>query len=176
DRPVLHRGKPAAQSGSNATATAAPKPSASKAASPAAAALALKASANVPTPPPPGRAYPAISDAGDYEARSLLYPLTPAEKEDKAQPMLALAMDEVRKFASKGASAASPKTPVKAPAKAPPRPQSFVITDYDLRAFDLDFSSSPTLVLTAKVPAPSAKAASGSEFDYFVTVVARLDP
>jgi len=176
DRPVLHRGKPVAQSGNSTTATAASKPSASKAASPAAAALALKASANVPTPPPPGRAYPAISDAGNYQARSLLYPLTPAEKEDKAQPMLALAMDEVRKFASKGAPAAPAKTPAKAPAKAPTRPQSFVITDYDLRAFDLDFSNSPTLVLTAKVPATAAKPAGSGVFDYFVTVVARLDP
>ena len=50
-----------------------------------------------------------------------------------------------------------------------------MVTDYDLRAFDLDFSNSPTLVLTAKVPAPSAKPAGGGEFDYFVTVVARVD-
>ena len=50
-----------------------------------------------------------------------------------------------------------------------------MVTDYDLRAFDLDFSNSPTLVLTAKAPAPSAKPAGGGEFDYFVTVVARVD-
>jgi hypothetical protein len=109
----------------------------------------------------------------------LLYPLTPAEKEDKAQPMLALAMDAVRKFANRGASPAPSKTPVKGPAKASakaPPPQSFVITDYDLRSFDLDFSSSPTLVLTAKVPSAAIKPAASGEFDYFVTVVARLDP
>jgi len=85
--------------------------------------------------------------------------------------MLAVALEEVRNFARKRAAAAPTKTPVKAPA----RPPSFVVTDYDLRAFDLDFSNSPTLVLTAKVPAPGAKPAGGELDEYFVTVVARVD-
>jgi hypothetical protein len=175
DRPILHRGKPAAQSGTTAAAIAAPKPSASKTASPAAAAPALKASANAPRFPQSGHAYPAISDAGTYEMRSLLYAMTPAEKEDKAQPMLALAMEEVRNYVGKHTVASPTKTPAKVPPKASAKPQSFVITDYDLRAFDLDFSNSPTFVLTAKVPSPTIKPAAGAEFDYFVTVVARLD-
>jgi len=174
DRPVLHRGKPAAQPSTTAAATAVPKPSASKTASPAADALALKASANAPKPPQSGRAYPAISDAGNYETRSLLYAMTPAEKEDKAQPMLALATEELRNYVGKH-TAAPAKTPAKAPGRVPAQPQNFVIADYDLRSFDLDFSNSPTFVLTAKVPAPSAKPAASGEFDYFVTVVARLD-
>jgi len=99
--------------------------------------------------------------------------MTPAEKEERGQPMLALATDEIRTYASKRAAAAT--TARKAPSKTPARPQSFVITDYDLRAFDLDFSNSPTLVLTAKVPVAGAQAAGGGEFDYFVTVVARVD-
>ena len=46
------------------------------------------------------------------------------------------------------------KRSAKAPAKAPAPPQNFVINDYDLRAFDLDFSNSPTFVLTAKAATP----------------------
>jgi len=175
DRPVLHRGKPASQPSTTASATAAPKSSAGKAASPSADALAMKAPANAPKPPQTSRAYPAISDAGNYETRSLLYAMTPAEKEDKAQPMLALATEELRNYVGKHVVAAPAKTPTKAPAKVPARPQNFVIADYDLRSFDLDFSNSPTFVLTAKVPAPSAKPALSGEFAYFVTVVARLD-
>ena len=89
--------------------------------------------------------------------------------------MLALAVEEVRNYTSKRAAAASAtKSSAKTPSKVTAHPPNFVVTDYDLRAFDLDFSNSPTLVLTAKVAAPSAKPATG-EFDYFVTVVARVD-
>jgi hypothetical protein len=106
--------------------------------------------------------------------------MTPAEKEERGRPMLALALDEVRSYNNKRQQAqAAPKTPgktaAKAPAKTTAQPESFVVTDYDLRAFDLDFSNSPTFVLTAKVPAPSAKPATGGGFDYFVTVVGRVD-
>ena len=173
DRPTLHRGKPTAQPNTKAAATVAPSANASKT-SAADAALPLKASAST-SYAQPGHSYPAISDAGTYEMRSLLYAMTPAEKEERGQPMLALALEDVRNFASKRAAAASTKTPAKSQAKVPAKSPNFVVTDYDLRAFDLDFSNSPTLVLTAKVPAPSAKPAGGGEFDYFVTVVARVD-
>jgi hypothetical protein len=103
-----------------------------------------------------------------------MYPMTQAEREERGRPMLALALDEVRTYHSRRQQAlATPKA--KAPAKTAARPPNFVVTDYDLRAFDLDFSNSPTFVLTAKVPAPSAQPATGGEFDYFVTVVARVD-
>jgi hypothetical protein len=49
------------------------------------------------------------------------------------------------------------------------------LTDYDLRAFDLDYSNSPTLVFTGMLPVESAKSLRGGAFDYFVTVVARED-
>ena len=112
----------------------------------------------------------------------MLYALAPAEREDKTGPMLALALEQVRSFASKS--------------NAPPIPQGTAITDYDLRAYDLDFSNSPTLVLTAKLrvapgkpqaagaksravgskpPVAKAQPTSGGDLDYFVTVVARLD-
>ena len=57
----------------------------------------------------------------------------------------------------------------------PALPKTATITDYDLRGFDLDFSNSPTLVLTAKLPVAPAKPTPAGEFDYFVTVVARVD-
>jgi len=111
----------------------------------------------------------------------MLYALAPAERENKAGPMLALAMEQIRTFASKH--------------NAPPIPQTAAISDYDLRAYDLDFSNSPTLVLTGKLRvAPTRQASgaksraagskpsaaktqptSGADLDYFVTVVARLD-
>ncbi len=174
DRPVLKRGKATAQSSTNAAATAAPKQTSKDAASGTTAALAMKGPAATNSAQP-GHAYPAISDAGNYETRSLLFSMTPAEKEERGRPMLALALEEVRNFASKRATVSGPKNPAKTQAKTSSRPPNFVVTDYDLRAFDLDFSNSPTLVLTAKVPATSAKPAGGGEFDYFVTVVARVD-
>jgi hypothetical protein len=177
NRPTLKRGKPAPQPSSSTSATAAPRTNASSAAPTGAAAQPPKTPAAASSRESV-RAYPAISDAGTYETRSFLYPMTPADKEERGRPMLSLALDEVRSYNSKRQplKAAPAKTaPAKASAKTAARPENFVVTDYDLRAFDLDFSNSPTLVLTAKVPAPSAKPATGGEFDYFVTVVARID-
>jgi len=103
----------------------------------------------------------------------MLYAMTPAEKEEKARGLLPMAMEEIRNFASKR--------------NAPVPPKTATITDYDLRAFDLDFSNSPTLVLTAKLSSPGAalagakpvagktKPATTAAVDYFVTLVARLD-
>jgi len=105
----------------------------------------------------------------------LLYAMTPAEKEERGRPMLALALEEVSNYASKRAVATSTKMPAKNQTRVSAKPPNFVVTDSDLRAFDLDFSNSPTLVLTAKVPAPGSQPAGNNEFDYFVTVVARVD-
>ena len=105
------------------------------------------------------RAYPAISDAGDYHGRSMLYALSPGERQVQEQQVLKLALDEIRAFAAKR--------------NGPPIPKTAAITDYDVRAFDLDYSSSPTIVLTAKLPITEPKAPPG--FSYFVTMVARVD-
>ena len=75
--------------------------------------------------------------------------------------MSKMAMDELRKYAVKH--------------NGPPPAKTATITDYDLRGFDLDYSNSPTLVLSGKLPVASAKAAPAGKFDYFVTVVARVD-
>jgi hypothetical protein len=102
-----------------------------------------------------------VSDAGKYETRSLLYAMNAEERTARSGQMRALAVSEIRNFSSKRNTPALPATAA--------------ITDYDLRAYDLDFSNSPTLVLTARLAVDSAKALRGGEFDYFVTVVARED-
>ena len=179
NRPTLQRGKPTAQASTNASvATTAPKITPAKAppknVPPPAPTL-----SNAPPAPEPGHAYPAISDAGVYEVRSLMYPMTQAEREERGRPMLALALDEVRSYHNKRLQAlTTPKAPAKAPVKASAKTAAkapdLTVSNSDLRAFDLDFSNSPTFVLTAKVSAPSA-AAPGGQFDYFVTLVARVD-
>jgi len=105
------------------------------------------------------RSYPAISDAGDYRGRSMLYSMSPGERQTQEQQVLKLALDEIRAFAVKHNGPAIPKTAA--------------ITDYDVRAYDLDYSSSPTIVLTAKLLVTGAKVP--PDFTYFATVVARVD-
>jgi hypothetical protein len=156
NRPTLRRGKPATTSAT----TAEPKPfSASQSATPM-----------TPQPQPKliaalnntGRhSYPAVSDATPHEARSLLYPMNTNERSDKSEQLTALAMDEIRKFIAQR--------------KTPALPKNAAITDYDLRAFDLEFSNSPTFVLTATLPVATAKALGGGAFSYFVTFVAHED-
>ena len=90
-----------------------------------------------------------------------MYSMDSAERNNKSQQLRALAMDEIGKFIAKR--------------KTPALPKAATISDYDLRAYDLDFSNSPTFVLTATLPVAGAKALRGGEFEYYVTVVARED-
>jgi hypothetical protein len=161
NRPILRRGKPAEQPTVNPADTASSNASATKAAKPVAREGANAAPGIAGKGPQAPRAYAAISDAGHYDTRSLLYGMATGEKQSLGGPMSIMAMDEIRKYASKHNGPAPPKTAA--------------IADYDLRGFDLDYSNSPTLVLSAKLPVAPAKAAPGGEFDYFVTVVARVD-
>ena len=107
------------------------------------------------------RSYPAISDAGKYDTRSLLYAMGATERQEKAQQMSVLALQDLQKFISQR--------------KTPPLPKNAAITDFDLRGYDLDFTNSPTLVYTASIPVENAKPVRGTEFAYYVTVVARED-
>jgi hypothetical protein len=159
NRPVLRRGKPAAQPAP--TDTASPNASVSKTASPVAGSRAAASPGTSAKATQAPHAYAAISDAGNYETRSLLYGMATGERQRLGEPMSQMALDEIRKYASKHNGPALPKTAA--------------ITDYDLRGFDLDYSNSPTLVLSAKLPVAPAKPVPGGEFDYFVTVVARVD-
>jgi hypothetical protein len=108
----------------------------------------------------PLRAYPAISDAGTYQSRPLIYTMSSGERQGFEQAALKLAMDEIRAFAAKHNGPVIPKTAT--------------ITDYDARAFDLEYSSSPTVVVSAKLPVAGSKGAAPG-FTYFATVVARVD-
>jgi hypothetical protein len=107
------------------------------------------------------RTYVAISDAGKYESRSMVYTMSDEEREQRSAQLVQLAMNEIRAFASKR--------------NAPPLAKTARITDYQLRAFDLDLSNTPTFILSAKLPVPGKTTVRGGEFDYFVTVVARID-
>jgi hypothetical protein len=159
NRPVLRRGKPAvrpvpvetADSDAGADKAVKPAPGSSAGATP-------EASTKVAQAP---RSFAAISDAGNYETRSLLYGMAAGERQSVGDPMSSMAMDELRKYAGKH--------------NGPALPKAASITDYDLRGFDLDYSNSPTLVLSAKLSVTSSKATSTAEFEYFVTVVARVD-
>jgi hypothetical protein len=157
NRPTLRRGKPTAQS-----AAAQPtNPVVAQSAATTAAVQAAQVKLATTMASTGRRSYPAISDATPREGRSLLYVMNSSERAERSEQMRALALDAIRKFIAKRNTPAVPKTAA--------------ITDYDLRAFDLEYSNSPTLVLTATLPVPSARALRGGDFDYFVTVVARED-
>lgn len=180
DRPVFHRQAPPTSAQPASTASAKPQPSTpasgdndperpvltrgeqppapkvkpSAPVSATSAAAVKPAGKNAST-----RSLAAISDAGKYETRPLVYATTPEQQQQLSQALRELALTDVRNYAAK--HPASPQLPKNA-----------AITDYDLRFFDLDFSNSPTLVLTAKLAIGSA----GSRpFAYYSTYVAHLD-
>ncbi len=148
DRPVLARGEPV-----SSTPKLTPKfpvsgmtPSANT-------------SPGVKSSPGTMRSVVAISDAGKDESRPLVYATTPEQQQLLAKSMVSLALADIRAFAAKHATD-------------PHLLKAATIKDYSLRLFDLDFSNSPTLVLDAKLPLPTA----GSKpFVYYATIVARLD-
>jgi hypothetical protein len=155
NRPILRRGKPAASDSATdqtkqtaAAQLAATKPS-------------LQAPSAGATVRAVRRSYPAVSDATPHETRSLLYVMNSSERAGKSEELEKMAMGEIRNFVAQR--------------KLPALPKTAGITDSDLRAFDLDYSNSPTLVFTGKVAVLTAKAFAGGEFDYFVTLVARED-
>ncbi len=160
NRPVLRRGKPA-ESALNPSNTSAANAAVSNVSKPVATGHAPAGAGPMAKATQAPKAYAAISDAGNYETRSLLYGMAAGERQSLGEPMAKMAMDEVLKYASRH--------------NGPPVPKTATITDYDLRGFDLDYSNSPTLVLSAKLPVASSKTAAAGEFDYFVTVVARVD-
>jgi hypothetical protein len=157
NRPVLRRGKAV-----SSTASASEPYDASAAQpTPAGTPTGLAKVVNTPISQLGRRSYPAISDAAQHEMRSLLYPMNSVERTDKTDQMSTLALDELRKFVAKR--------------NTPGLPKNAAITDYELRAYDLEYTNSPTFVFSGKLPLPGAKALRGGEFDYFVTVVARID-
>ncbi len=154
NRPVLRRGKPPVQATASESQTTATGKTTAAMETTQGKLMATMASIGK-------RSYPAISDAGTYETRSLMYPMSSTERANKSDQLRVLAMAEISKFI--------------ATRKTPALPKGAAITSYDLRAYDLDYSNSPTFVLTASLPVEGTKALRGGEFDYYVTVVARED-
>lgn len=108
------------------------------------------------------KSYPAISDAGSYQGRPLIFNMSPGERTAQQEQVLQLALNEIRAFAAKHHGPVIPKTAA--------------ITDFDARSFDLDYSNSPTIVLSAKLPVTAtAKGSAATNLTYFATVVARID-
>ena len=157
NRPVLRRGKPEAQATPpHSTAASSLAPVANSTAQ-----LGAMQKKAVLTSATVTRSFPAVSDAGPFETRSLLYSMNDEERASKAQQMSALALDEIRKFIAQRHT--------------PGLPKAVAITNFDLRSYDLEFHNVPTIVFTATLPVAGAKAFRGGEFSYFVTVVAHED-
>ncbi len=157
-RPVLQRGAPPPSH--STTTTAASKTAASTKGTKSVAGNSASSPA-ASAPAQTRKSYPAISDAGTYETRSMLYSLSGADRDHAVQELQKLALDELTLYTTKR--------------KVPPLPKTARLIEYDLRAYDLDFSNSATLVFTAKLPVLGQKTLNGGEFDYFVTIVARQD-
>jgi hypothetical protein len=103
--------------------------------------------------------YIAISDAQKTDYRPFVYDLKPEEKTKFATQMQKIAAFNLQKWALAHGG-------VKLPA-------NLTFTDFDLRAFDVDYSNNPELVYTASfTPAATAKA---KPITYYLTLVARGD-
>jgi hypothetical protein len=157
NRPLLRRGKPEPQATApQAVSATSPARVANSSAQPSATQKKATLTSATVT-----RSVPAVSDAGPFETRSLLYSMNAEERASKSEQMGALALDEIRKFVAQRHTPALPKTPA--------------LANVELRSYDLEFHNVPTIVFTATLPVAGAKAFRGGEFSYFVTVVAHED-
>lgn len=180
NRPVLRRGKPAEQESDELDLGAGPSTKPSGKSSGTAQAQAMPMSVET---------LAAISDATSAEPRSFTLSLNPQERESNTRKMMELASQAIRKFA------------VTHPIRGKQAP-SVSLADVQARDFDVNGSNDPILVLSARAPEtpappPPAKTASaqrakvpsadrtpapaqappppGAGFEYYVTVVARVD-
>jgi hypothetical protein len=120
--------------------------------------------------------FPAISDAGGPDPMPYTYDLKPEEEQQFRQKMLGLAAEEVRaraKLLASGTITPEPPAPRRSKATAKFPQPSF--EDVQLRIFDLTSNNEPVLVLTAKARMPQTPKPTGTELQYFVTLVARND-
>ncbi len=122
----------------------------------------------------PVQLIPAISDAAGPEPRPYAYSLKPDEEQKLRKKILALAADEVRRWAAEPEAAASkPAARTARPAgKTKPPEPSF--EDVQLHSFDLSNSNEPIVVLTAKARL-SVRPGVTSDLQYIITLVARED-
>ena len=121
-----------------------------------------KASAPVKVAPEPGteqlKQYVAISDAEKTEYRPFAYELKAEEKATLVQKLQKIAAPELQKWALAHGG-------VKLPA-------AVMFNDFDMRAFDVDYSNNPELVFTASYTPPTGKTKLPI---YYLTLVARED-
>lgn len=103
--------------------------------------------------------YVAISDAEKTDYRPFAYDLKPEDRTRLAPKLQKIAADALRKFAlAHGAVKLLP---------------TLTFTDFDIRAFDVDYSNNPELVFTASFsPTSTAKT---KPVTYYLTLVARED-
>lgn len=166
DRPALRRGKPTPQPEKPFVE---PPPAFGKESSskPAAAAG------------PAIQMIPAVSDAGGAEPRPYTYSLKPDEEQQLRAKVLALAAGEVNVRARQTAPATGTAAPsskaAAARAKTVAKSPQPIFEDVQLRVFDLSNSNQAVMVLDAKAHIPSGSKTTGTEAQYYVTLVARED-
>ena len=103
------------------------------------------------------KAYVAISDPEKTDYRPFAYDLKPEEKNGYAGKMQKIAALSLQKWALAHGGRKLPAT--------------LTFTDFDLRAFDVDYSNNPELVFTASYAPPVQK----TPVTYYLTVVGRAD-
>jgi hypothetical protein len=115
---------------------------------------------------------PAISDADGPEPKPFTYDLKAEEELTFRSKMVAMAADELRRYAKIAApSAPANRIGSKLPAKKSPEP---AFNDIQLHVFDISLSNEPVLILSATARLPETPK-DAPERDYFLTLVARSD-
>lgn len=172
DRPKLHRGSSESEKKTVAEAVpatnpgASPDPSADDPNRPRLRRNLGKETSGGDLPSPekiysgPAQMYAAVSDAQSQETRPLNFNWTPEEQQEITGHMKVIAETELRK--ALGAKKVGSKIDFR---------------NVDVRAYDIDYSNNPTVVMNADFPAPlpAPKGVSPNEIHYLVTLVARQD-
>jgi hypothetical protein len=168
DRPVLRRGKAAAQEHELKQERATPAPTSPK--PPSFQPVATSKSGSV-------QIIPAISDAGGPEPRPYAYVMKPEEEQAFQKKILVLAAEEVRARARQLAEEArgSAPSPRRASKAAEPKLPQPVFDNVQLRVFDLSNTNDPVLVINADARMPQRSSSATGDLQYFITLVARQD-
>ena len=123
---------------------------------------------------------PAISDAAGPIPHSYAFEWIPGEELDRRKQMIDLAKDQVRAYvAAKSKNNVASTSTHAATAKhvAAPKPPEPELENMQMVAYDLWNSNQPVLILSAKakIPPPAGAAASESDPDYSIVLVAYPD-
>jgi len=169
NRPVLRRGKP------DPNAHHEPFVNFDNAATTTPPAIGAKTAPATGAAPDSGvvQVFPAISDAKGPDPRPYTYDLKPAEEAIYRNKMLELAANLI-KTNGRPAPPPPPSTSGKKSAANPSAKARDQFEDVHLRAFDLSYSNEPTLILSARTPAPPSGAPAG-QVPKEITLVARTD-